>query len=50
MVKTGGKHWKIETIDGRFVTIVPRHRRLKRELVRGVVARLRECHIDIDLR
>lgn len=32
-----GKHYKIETTDGRFVTTIPRHKRLKRELVKGVV-------------
>lgn len=34
------KHYKVETADGRFVTTIPRHKRLKRELVKGVVERL----------
>lgn len=40
VVKAGGKHYKIEDIHGQFVTTVPRHSRLKRELVKSIVGRL----------
>ena len=37
VVKSGKKHYKVEDINGGFVTTIPRHSRLKRELVKGVV-------------
>jgi hypothetical protein len=42
VIGRGKKHYKIETPDGRFVTTVPRHSRLKKELARGIVERLTE--------
>lgn len=33
----GRKHCKVKTADGRFVTLIPRHSRLKRETARGIV-------------
>lgn len=37
VVKQGGKHVKVETIDGKFITTIPRHNRLKRETAKGIV-------------
>ena len=31
------KHCKIRTINGQFVTTIPRHTRLKRELIKGIL-------------
>lgn len=36
----GCKHCKIKTSDGRFVTTIPRHNRLKRETAKGIVEAL----------
>ena len=36
VIKQGGKHCKVETIDGKFITTIPRHERLKRETARGI--------------
>jgi hypothetical protein len=36
----GRKHCKIKTTEGRFVTTIPRHNRLKRETARGIVEAL----------
>ena len=41
-VKAGSKHWKVETKEGQWVTTIPRHRRLKRELVKAIIQRLQE--------
>jgi len=46
----GGKHWKITTAKGQFVTTIPHHTRLKRELVKGIVDRLREFGAAIEIR
>ena len=40
IVVEGGKHCKIKFPSGEFVTTVPRHVRLKRETVRGIVKQL----------
>ncbi len=45
VVKSGKKHYKVEDIDGRFVTTIPRHSKLKRELVKGIVARFNQFGI-----
>ncbi|MFY9493416.1 MAG: type II toxin-antitoxin system HicA family toxin [Minisyncoccia bacterium] len=37
VVKQGGKHAKIETADGKFITTVPRHNPVKRETAKGIV-------------
>ena len=37
VVKHGKKHCKVQTTQGQFVTTIPRHSRLKRELVKGIV-------------
>lgn len=44
------KHWKLSTVDGVFVTMIPRHERLKRELVKGIVIRMNEFGAEITLR
>ena len=49
IVKGGAKHYKVKTKNGEFVTIIPRHNRLKRETVRGVVKTLNQFDCDIDL-
>lgn len=33
----GRKHCKVKTVDGTFVTLIPRHARLKRETAKGIV-------------
>jgi len=45
VVKSGKKHYKVEDISGRFVTTIPRHSRLKRELVKGVVEKFNQFGI-----
>jgi hypothetical protein len=50
VAKAGGKHWKITTAKGQFVTTIPHHSRLNRELVKGIVDRLREFGAAIEVR
>lgn len=33
----GRKHCKIKTAEGRFITTIPRHNRLKHETAKGIV-------------
>ncbi|OHA10201.1 MAG: hypothetical protein A3A44_01230 [Candidatus Sungbacteria bacterium RIFCSPLOWO2_01_FULL_60_25] len=33
----GRKHCKVKTRDGRFVTTIPRHNRVKRETARSII-------------
>jgi hypothetical protein len=49
LVAEGKKHCKITTLEGQFVTTVPRHPRLKRELVKGVVKALNAQGAQIQL-
>ena len=44
-VKQGRRHCKVKTIDGRFVTTIPRHSRLKRELVKDVIDKFNQFGI-----
>jgi hypothetical protein len=50
VAKSGGKHCKITTAKGQFVTTMPHHTRLKRDLVKGIVERLREFGAAIEMR
>jgi len=50
VAKAGGKHWKITTTKGQFVTTIPHHSRLNRELVKGIVDRLRDFGAAIEIR
>ncbi|MEK9185353.1 MAG: hypothetical protein AAB863_01120 [Patescibacteria group bacterium] len=45
VIEQGRKHYKIKTINGQFITTVPRHTRLKRELVKGVIGKLNQFSI-----
>lgn len=45
VVKSGKKHYKVEDTDGQFVTTIPRHSRLKRELVKGIVEKFNQFGI-----
>ena len=36
---TGKKHYKIETIDGKFIATIPRHFHLSKETVKGILKR-----------
>lgn len=45
LVLSKGKHYKVQTGTGIFVTTIPRHSRLKRELVKGVVEKLNEFSV-----
>ena len=48
-VVEGKKHCKIVTLGGQFVTTVPRHPRLKRETVRGVIKALNAFGTQIEI-
>lgn len=37
VIKQGGKHAKIETVDGKFITMIPRHNPVKKETAKGIV-------------
>jgi hypothetical protein len=37
VIVKGKKHYKVKTRDGKFITTIPRHTRLKREIVKGIV-------------
>lgn len=37
VIKQSKKHCKVETQDGRFVSMIPRHNSLKRETAKGVI-------------
>jgi hypothetical protein len=37
VIKGGRKHCKIEDKNGKFITVIPRKNRLKRETAKGVV-------------
>lgn len=43
----GRKHCKVKTAEGRFITTIPRHNRLKRETTRGIVNALISFGADI---
>lgn len=43
----GRKHCKVKTAEGRFVTTIPRHSRLKRETTRGIVDALVSFGADV---
>lgn len=45
VVKSGRKHYKVEDVHGRFVTTIPRHSRLKRELVKGIIEKFNQFGI-----
>ena len=45
VVKSGGKHYKVKDVTGKFVTTIPRHKRIKRELVEGIVKRFNKFGI-----
>ena len=45
VVKSGKKHYKVEDMNGQFVTTIPRHSRLKRELVKGIVEKFNQFGI-----
>lgn len=47
IVVAGRKHCKIKTRDGRFVTVVPRHNRLKRETAKGILEALNEYGANV---
>jgi hypothetical protein len=46
-VYPGSKHWKVETTEGQWVTTIPRHRRLKREIVKAIIHRLEEFGANV---
>jgi len=43
----GKKHVKIKNRTGQFITIIPRHNRLKKEIVRGIIKALKTAGGDI---
>jgi len=45
IIKSGRKHYKVEDESGKFITTIPRHSRLKRELVKGVVEKINQFGI-----
>jgi len=46
-IHNGGKHDKIKTRDGKFITVVPRHNQIKRETARGIFTALQEAGAPI---
>ncbi len=42
VIVEGGKHCKVKLPTGDFITTIPRHARLKRETVRGIVKQFNE--------
>ena len=49
-VKEGKKHTKIETQDGKFITVVPRHEKIKRETAKGIAKAFKQFCGDIVVR
>ncbi|OGM90551.1 hypothetical protein A2755_03275 [Candidatus Wolfebacteria bacterium RIFCSPHIGHO2_01_FULL_48_22] len=47
-VVQGKKHTKIETTDGVFITTVPRHAKIKREVAKEIVKRMNEHGAGIE--
>ena len=47
IVKEGRKHCKVETSDGKFITMIPRHNPVKRETAKSVVASMNQCGAQI---
>ena len=43
----GRKHCKVKTAEGRFITTIPRHNRLKRETAKGIVEALNSSGANI---
>lgn len=43
----GRKHCKVKTTEGRFITTIPRHNRLKRETARGIIDALISFGADV---
>lgn len=43
----GRKHCKVKNAEGRFITTIPRHNRLKRETARGIINALIAFGADI---
>lgn len=43
----GKNHTKVKTVQGKFITTIPRHNRLKKELVRTIIKsfKLAGCEI-----
>lgn len=47
LIREGRKHVKVKTADGKFVTTIPRKKRLKRETVKGIVEELNKAGCNI---
>lgn len=45
----GKKHTKVKDKEGRFVTLIPRHNRLKKGTVISIIEALKEAGADIEL-
>ena len=43
----GRKHCKVKTAEGRFITTIPRHSRLKRETAKGIVEALKSFGANV---
>jgi len=43
----GRKHCKIKTQEGKFITTIPRHSRLKRETAKGIIDALNSFGANI---
>ena len=46
-IQEGRKHCKVKTAEGRFITTIPRHSRLKRETAKGIVDAFNSFGVDI---
>ncbi|HET6844940.1 MAG TPA: hypothetical protein VFK06_25135 [Candidatus Angelobacter sp.] len=49
-IKEGKKHTKIETQDGKFITVIPRHERIKRETAKGIAKAFQQFCNDVIIR
>lgn len=48
LIFEGGKHCKVKTGDGKPVTTIPRHNRLKRETAKAIIESMNAFGANID--
>lgn len=46
----GGNHTKVKTLKGEFVTIVPRHNRIDKNLAKNILKDMKRSGADIKIR
>ncbi len=50
VIRQGKGHCKVETTDGKWITTIPRHERIKRETARGIAKKFQEFGAEIVIR